>query len=173
MKLSLLIASRPVTAEISLNDIETKVYVYPSIFDRSRFRSFCIYIKLGMLLFAEGLFFFFPYCFDGNQALSTYANSSVSLNQKRIVWYKQPVDNHTGKLYGEAVGFQGFNSVNTSWFQAALHNSWGYSSVENEWNSGVGPLFLTSVGILGRAVVSLGVPVKRLTHLFSGLDAEA
>ncbi|KAK8509794.1 hypothetical protein V6N12_001868 [Hibiscus sabdariffa] len=109
MKLSLLIASRPVTAEISLNDIETK----------------------------------------------------------RIVWYKQPVDNHTGKLYGEAVGFQGFNSVNTSWFQAALHNSWGYSSVENEWNSGVGPLFLTSVGILGRAVVSLGVPVKRLTHLFS------
>ncbi|GMI69468.1 CYTOKININ-INDEPENDENT 1 [Hibiscus trionum] len=151
------------TDEISFNDIETKVA--PTLFLAF---STIPYLSQISYVGSEGLFF--SYYFDGNQTLSTYANSSFSSNRKRLVWYKQPVDNHTGKLYGEAVGFHGFNAVNTSWFQAALHNSWGYSSVENGWNSGVGPLFLTSVGLLGRGVVSLGVPVKRLTDLFSGLD---
>ncbi|KAL4378694.1 hypothetical protein GQ457_02G002220 [Hibiscus cannabinus] len=71
-------------------------------------------------------------------------------------------------LYGEAVGFQRFNSVNTSWFQAALHIHGDIllsktGGTDEQWCRSI-------VGILGRAVVSLGVPVKRLIHLFSGLD---
>ncbi|XP_039043050.1 histidine kinase CKI1-like [Hibiscus syriacus] len=151
------------TSEISFNDIETKVA--PTLFLAF---STIPYLSQISYVGSEGLFF--SYYFDGNQALSTYANSSFSSNPKQHVWYIQPVDNHTGKLYGEADGSPRFNAASTSWFQAALRNSWGYSSVENGWSNGVGTLFLTSVGMLGRGVVSLGVSVKRLTDLFSGLD---
>ncbi|KAE8657639.1 Detected protein of unknown function [Hibiscus syriacus] len=159
----LLSSSFNLTDEISLTDIETKEC--PTLF-----LAFSTIPNLSQISYvgSEGLFF--CYYFDGHQTLSAYANSSSLSNRRRYVWYKQPVDTHTGKLYGEAVRFRGFNVVNTSWFQAALHDSWGYSSVENRWKS-VGELsFLTSVGMLGRGVISMGVPVKRLTDLASGLD---
>ncbi|GMI98882.1 CYTOKININ-INDEPENDENT 1 [Hibiscus trionum] len=150
------------TDAISFNDIETKVA--PTLF-----LAFSSIPYLSQISYAGSEGLFFSYYFDGNRILSAYANSSSS-NRKRYVWYKQSVDDHTGKLYGEAVRFHGFNATNTSWFRAALHNSWGYSSVENMWNTGGDPLFLTSVGMLGKGVISVGVPVKRLTDLFSGLD---
>ncbi|KAK8654388.1 hypothetical protein V6N13_128357 [Hibiscus sabdariffa] len=149
------------TYELSFDDVETKVA--PTLF-----LAFSTIPYLSQISYVGSGGLFFSYYFDGNQTVSAYANSSSSSNRKRDVWYKQPVDNHTGKFNGEAVRFRGFNATNTSWFQAALHNSWGYSSVETMW--GGDPLFLTSVGMLGTGVISMGVPVKRLTDLFSGLD---
>ncbi|KAK8497565.1 hypothetical protein V6N13_002968 [Hibiscus sabdariffa] len=151
------------TYEISFDDVETKVA--PTLF-----LAFSTIPYLSQISYVGSGGLFFSYYFDGNQTVSAYANSSYSSNRKRYFWYKQPVDNHTGKFNGEAVRFRGFNATNTSWFRAALHNSRGYSSVETMWNSGDDPLFLTSVGMLGTGVISMGVPVKRLTDLFSGLD---
>ncbi|TYH95982.1 hypothetical protein ES332_A12G145800v1 [Gossypium tomentosum] len=90
--------------------------------------------------------------------------------RKKHVWYKQPVDNQTGKPYGEPVRSHSFNVVNTSWFQVALNHSSGYSSLENGWNNGGEPLFLTSVSLLGKGVIAMGVPVKRLTDRLGGIN---
>ncbi|PPS15535.1 hypothetical protein GOBAR_AA05061 [Gossypium barbadense] len=138
------------TDEISFDEIEIKVA--PTLFlafTTTPYLSQISYVGL------EGLFF--CYYIDGNQTLSTYANSSFS-SRKKHVWYKQPVDNQTGKLYGEPVRSHSFNVVNTSWFQVALNHSWGYSSLENGWNNGGEPLFLTSVSLLGKGVIAMGVP---------------
>ncbi|MBA0592567.1 hypothetical protein Gorai_009547, partial [Gossypium raimondii] len=150
------------TDEISFDEIETKVA--PTLFlavTTIPYLSQISYVGL------EGLFF--SYYIDGNQTLSTYANSSFS-SRKKHVWYKQPVDNQTGKLYGEPVTSHSFNVVNTSWFQVALNHSWGYSSLENGWNNGGEPLFLTSVSLLGKGVIAMGVPVKNLTDRLGGIN---
>ncbi|XVF66521.1 hypothetical protein PTKIN_Ptkin10aG0043100 [Pterospermum kingtungense] len=59
-----------------------------------------------------------------------------------------------------------------SWFQSALNDSWGCSSVENGWNSGGDPLFLSSASMYGKGVISLGFPVKILTDIFTGIDVQ-
>ncbi|XP_022757898.1 histidine kinase CKI1 [Durio zibethinus] len=154
---------------ISFNEIETKVApILFQAFSTIPYISQISYVGLDGLLFS--------YYIDGNQTLSAYANSSFPLNldplkeRKKYVWYKQPVDDYSGKVNGEAVKSHSFNAVNTSWFQAALNDSWGYSSVENGWNSAGDPLFLNSAGIYGRGVVSLGFPVKRLADIFADID---
>ncbi|XVF22098.1 hypothetical protein REPUB_Repub12eG0144600 [Reevesia pubescens] len=157
------------TDAISFNDIQTKVA--PILFQAF---STIAYISQISYVGLEG--FFFSYYIDGNQTLSAYSNSSFSLNSsplnesKKYLWYKQPVNDYSGKLYGEAVKSHSFNVVNTSWFQAAINDSCGYSSVENGWNSVGDPLFLNSASIYGRGVISLGFPVKRLTDIFAGID---
>ncbi|XP_040963937.1 histidine kinase CKI1 [Gossypium hirsutum] len=150
------------TDEISFDEIETKVA--PTLF-----LAFTTIPYLSQISYVglEGLFF--SYNIDGNQTLLTYANSSFS-SRKKHVWYKQPVDNQTGKLYGEPVISHSFNVVNTSWFQVALNHSWGYSSLENGWNNGGEPLFLTSVSLLGKGVIAMGVPVKNLTDRLGGIN---
>ncbi|XWS31812.1 hypothetical protein CRYUN_Cryun23aG0108300 [Craigia yunnanensis] len=155
--------------EISFSEIETKVApILFQVFSAIPYVSQISYAGL------DGLFF--SYCIDGNQTLSAYANSSFFWNssfpkqRKKYVWYKQPVDDYSGNLYGEAVRSHSLNLVNTSWFQAALNNLWGYSSVENGWNSVGDPLFLNSARIHERGVISLGFPVKRLTDIFAGID---
>ncbi|XP_017636703.1 histidine kinase CKI1-like [Gossypium arboreum] len=158
----LLTSSFNQTDEISFDEIETKVA--PTLF-----LAFTTIPYLSQISYVglEGLFF--SYHIDGNQTLSTYANSSFS-SRKKHVWYKQPVDNQTGKLYGEPVRSHSFNVVNTSWFQVALNHSSGYSSLENGWNNGGEPLFLTSVSLLGKGVIAMGVPVKRLTDRLGGIN---
>ncbi|XVE73422.1 hypothetical protein DITRI_Ditri11bG0116900 [Diplodiscus trichospermus] len=157
------------TDGISFYQIETKVApILFQVFSTIPYVSQISFIGLDGLLFS--------YYIDGNQTLSVYANSSFSSNlsslkaRRKYVWYKQPVDVSSGKLYGEAVESHSLNVVNTSWFQAALNDSWGYYSVENGWNSVGDPLFLNSAGIYGIGVISLGVPVKGLTDIFAGID---
>ncbi|KAL1135069.1 hypothetical protein V6Z11_A12G149000 [Gossypium hirsutum] len=158
----LLTSSFNQTDEISFDEIENKVA--PTLF-----LAFTTIPYLSQISYVglEGLFF--SYHINGNQTLSTYANSSFS-SRKKHVWYKQPVDNQTGKPYGEPVRSHSFNVVNTSWFQVALNHSWGYSSLENGWNNGGEPLFLTSVSLLGKGVIAMGVPVKRLTDRLGGIN---
>ncbi|XVF72732.1 hypothetical protein PTKIN_Ptkin12aG0144000 [Pterospermum kingtungense] len=165
----LLSASINQSEEISFDVVETKVApTLFQVFSAIPYVSQISYVGLDGLLFS--------YYLDGNQTLSIYANSSFSSNSgsskeiKKYVWYKQPVDDSSGKLYGEAVESHSSNAVNTSWFQAALNDSRGYSSVENGWNSGGGPLFLSSASMYGKGVISLGFPVKRLTDIFTGID---
>ncbi|TYG89969.1 hypothetical protein ES288_A12G145100v1 [Gossypium darwinii] len=158
----LLTSSFNQTDEISFDEIENKVA--PTLFLAFTTIPYLSQISnVGL----EGLFF--SYYIDGNQTLSTYANSSFS-SRKKHVWYKQPVDNQTGKPYGEPVRSHSFNVVNTSWFQVALNHSSGYSSLENGWNNGGEPLFLTSVSLLGKGVIAMGVPVKRLTDRLGGIN---
>ncbi|EOX95248.1 Hybrid signal transduction histidine kinase E, putative [Theobroma cacao] len=168
-KLARLLSRSVNQSEISFNEIETKVA--PILFQAL---STIPYISQISYVGLDGLLF--SYYIDGNQTLSIYANSSLSSNsssvkeRKKNVWYKQPVDDNSGKLYGEAVRSHSLDVVNTSWFQTTLNDSKGYSSVEKRWNSAGDPLFLNSASIHGRGVVSLAFPVKRLTDIYAGID---
>ncbi|GLU16764.1 hypothetical protein SLE2022_331790 [Rubroshorea leprosula] len=115
---------------------------------------------------------FFSYYMEGNQVLALHSNSSNIGGRMEDVWYKQPVDPLIGKLYGGPVAFQvPFSVVNTSWFQASLNSMDVYASLGDGWGTGDnGSLILHSIGIHGRAVISLGFPVKALIDIMEGIE---
>ncbi|XP_015874901.2 histidine kinase CKI1 [Ziziphus jujuba] len=104
------------------------------------------------------------YKYEG-QTFAVFSNSSLSTN-----WYTQPVDRDTGKLYGEAIASASMVTVNASWVQKALNSTNGYSCLRTGWNKAQDSLFLHSVAMDGRGVISLGFPTKVVVDHFSALD---
>lgn len=84
-----------------------------------------------------------------------YSNTSFSPS-----WYNQPVNRDTGVLYGTPVVSKSMFSVNASWFQEALNNTTGHSSLATGWNNAEGTLFYDTVAMDARGVISLGFPAK-------------
>ncbi|KAL8488831.1 hypothetical protein ACS0TY_024946 [Phlomoides rotata] len=116
------------------------------------------YIGVNGLLFA--------YYKEGDQPYALYSNSTITNN---YTWYKQPVNRDTGNLYGEAMKFLPSDVVNASWFQQALKSKNGYASVGSGWADSPDIVFdimlLSSVGLDGKGVLSLGFPMAPLIHL--------
>ncbi|GFZ04532.1 signal transduction histidine kinase [Actinidia rufa] len=122
------------------------------------------YIGLDGLLFS--------YYTDGNQLFAIYSNSSllVDTSTTKHTWYVQPVNRDTGKLYGEANSSQPPMTFNTSFFRESLARTNGYASLEIGWGNSQDLLFLNTVGVNGKGVISLGFPVKELVDFFYGMD---
>lgn len=96
---------------------------------------------------------------------AVFSNTSFSPN-----WYTMPVNRDTGMLYGEAVASKPLVRINETWFQEALNRTNGYSSLGNGWNGDQDSLFLTTVAMDGRGVISVGFPAKVVVDHFSALD---
>ncbi|CAK7340560.1 unnamed protein product [Dovyalis caffra] len=111
----------------------------------------------------DGLLFSFYNVKD--QTFSIYSNTSFSSQ-----WFTQPVNRDTGMLYGDAVASDPMVTVNASWFQKALSSTSGHSSMETGWNKARDSLFLNTVAVDGRGVVSLGFPIEVVTNHFAALD---
>lgn len=111
----------------------------------------------------DGLLFSFYN--DKDQTFAVYSNISFSSQ-----WYTQPVNRDTGKLYGDAVASDSMVAVNASWFQKALNSSSGYSSLGTKWNRAEDSLFLNTVAMDGRGVVSLGFPLEVVINHFATID---
>ncbi|XP_057461146.1 histidine kinase CKI1-like [Actinidia eriantha] len=122
------------------------------------------YIGLDGLLFS--------YYTDGNQPFAIYSNSSLLIDTSTMkhTWYIQPVNRDTGKLYGEANSSQPLMTFNTSFFRESLARTNGYASLEIGWRNSQDLLFLNTVGVNGKGVISLGFPVKELVDFFYGMD---
>ncbi|KAM2625790.1 hypothetical protein TB1_032605 [Malus domestica] len=100
-----------------------------------------------------------------DQTYAVFSNASFSSN-----WYTQPVNRDTGKLYGTAVASDSKVIVNASWFQAALNSTSGYSLLGRGWDKAQGSLFISTVVMDGRGVISLGIPAKVVVDHFAALD---
>lgn len=116
------------------------------------------YIGLDGLLFA--------YYKEGDQPYALYSNSTLTDD---YAWYKQPVNNDTGNLYGEATKSPPSDIVNSSWFQEALKSDKGYASIGSGWADSqdivLDIMLLSSVALDGKGVLSLGFPMAPLIHL--------
>ncbi|TQD74897.1 hypothetical protein C1H46_039570 [Malus baccata] len=115
------------------------------------------YIGLDGLLFSLNNY--------SDQTYAVFSNASFSSN-----WYTQPVNRDTGKLYGAAVASDSKVIVNASWFQAALNSTSGYSWLGRGWDKAQGSLFISTVVMDGRGVISLGIPAKVVVDHFAALD---
>ncbi|KAJ4850639.1 hypothetical protein Tsubulata_023974 [Turnera subulata] len=102
---------------------------------------------------------------DHNRMFVVYANTSNS-----STWYTQPINRDTGKLYGDAVASDALPTRNASWFQNALYHTSGHSSIGTGWNKAQDILFLNTVAMDGRGVISLGFPLKVVVDYFAALD---
>ncbi|GLT56846.1 hypothetical protein SLA2020_298610 [Shorea laevis] len=152
-------------SEFFSSEIETKVA--PMLFQA--FTTIPLVSQISYIGLNGG---FFSYYMEGSQVLALHSNSSNIVRRMEDVWYKQPVDPFTGKLYGGAVTFPvPFSVVNTSWFQASLNSMDVYASLGDGWGAGHNDsLILHSVGIHGRAIISLGFPIKALIDIMEGIE---
>ncbi|KAB2621605.1 histidine kinase CKI1-like [Pyrus ussuriensis x Pyrus communis] len=115
------------------------------------------YIGLDGLLFSLNNY--------ADQTYAVFSNASFSSN-----WYTQPINRDTGKLYGAAVASDSKVIVNASWFQAALNSTSGYSWLGRGWDKAQGSLFMSTVVMDGKGVISLGIPAKFVVDHFAALD---
>ncbi|XP_058084102.1 histidine kinase CKI1 [Magnolia sinica] len=119
---------------------------------------------------------FFSYYIEGNQTFALFANSSYATTNDSIAyrWYRQPTNEDTGLLFGEAIDSTPVILTKSSWFFNALNNENGYSMWGLGWGKAQEPLFLCMAPVKDfrgqRGVISLGVPVKVLTNFISGID---
>ncbi|KAF5732396.1 histidine kinase CKI1 [Tripterygium wilfordii] len=153
-------------SKITISDIQTKVA--PLLFE-----AFSVIPNMSEISYIglEGLFF--SYYRDQNQTFVVYSSSipAFTLNARtRYVWYTQHVDPLAGKFYGDPIESEPLITPNERWIQEALRRDNGYASLETGWSSSRDLLVLNTVGINGRGVVSLGLPVKEVEGLFNGID---
>lgn len=99
---------------------------------------------------------FFAYYKEDNELYALYSNSTN--NQ---TWYKQSVNKNTGNLHGKAMKFPS----SASWFQQALKTRKGHASVGTGWGPSQGTVLLSSAGLDGKRVISLGFSMAPLLHL--------
>ncbi|KAJ4834913.1 hypothetical protein Tsubulata_032567 [Turnera subulata] len=118
---------------------------------------------------------FISYYDEGNQTFALYSSSTNSSNsgttdvKENSTWYKQPVD-YTGRLHGLAVEHYPMVKANESWIQGATDNPDGSATLGYGWNNAEDLLFLNTVRIQGKGVISLGYPVKALVNYLSSIQ---
>ncbi|XP_021821290.1 histidine kinase CKI1-like [Prunus avium] len=100
-----------------------------------------------------------------DQTFAVFSNTSFSSK-----WYTQPVNRDTGKLYGAAVASDSLVTVNSTWFQQALNSTSGYSWLGRGWDKAQRSMFLSTVPMDGRGVISFGIPAKVVVDHFAALD---
>ncbi|KAH6814336.1 hypothetical protein C2S51_023354 [Perilla frutescens var. frutescens] len=111
----------------------------------------------------NGLFFAY-YKEGGDSYAALYSNTTFpSRNDtENYTWYVQPADRDTGKLYGVASMFPAPAVIEATWFRVALNSSNGYASVGTGWQNPQESVLLSSVGLNGNGVISLGFGMKPL-----------
>ncbi|CAA2935229.1 histidine kinase CKI1 [Olea europaea subsp. europaea] len=112
---------------------------------------------------------FFGYYTRGNQLFAMFSNSTFSSTENdttKYSWYTQAVSHETGKLYGESIKLPHSDVINSSWYQEALNGTNGYGSIGSQWEISRDPLFLSTMGMNGKGVVSLGFSMKSLINFF-------
>ncbi|KAJ4838666.1 hypothetical protein Tsubulata_004266 [Turnera subulata] len=120
---------------------------------------------------------FFSYYYEGNRTFAMYSNSTVTYPELgKYNCYRQAVDASTGNLYGVAVKLPSF-TINASWIREVLNSNQVYASLGSGWsisstdNHQKDPdLFLNSVSMEGKGVLSLGFPVKELVNSLNDTD---
>lgn len=122
----------------------------------------------------EGGLFFSYYTDDHDRVIAMYSNSSsfnlaLGDSNEATLYYIQPVNRDTGKLYGEAITSEVGPSLNKSWNGKRIDSSDGYNASIGRMRSNGGDLlFISSVRIMTRgATVSLGFPSKSMTDLIT------
>ncbi|KAL2519615.1 Histidine kinase CKI1 [Abeliophyllum distichum] len=151
--------------ELQFSKIETKVastlfLALSTIPDLSQIS----YISLNGL--------FFAYYTRGDQLFGVFSNSTFSSTRNdtsKYSWYTQAASRDTGILYGESIKFTPPDVVNSSWFQEALNSTNGYASIGSQWDNSQDFLFLSTVVMDGKGVVSLGFHVKSSINFFTGI----
>ncbi|XP_059625165.1 histidine kinase CKI1-like [Cornus florida] len=151
---------------LSFSNIETKVA--PILF-----QALLTIPQLSQISYTglDGLFF--SYYTKANQSFAVYSNNSFSVYPitpnatTKYTWYTQPVNQNTGRPFGEAVISHPWFNANASWIQEALNSTNGYSSIGMGWNGAKDLLFLRTAGVDGRGAISLGFPVESLVGFFS------
>ncbi|CAN0914086.1 Histidine kinase CKI1 [Linum grandiflorum] len=113
----------------------------------------------------DGLLLSFYKRDDGTFAV--YSNTSFS-----SVWYTQPVNPFTGELYGVALESSSTLTSNSSWLRDGLETNDVVSSVGASWNreEQQESLFLSTVSVRGKGMVSLGYPTKVVGDHFNALN---
>ncbi|XP_010247778.1 PREDICTED: histidine kinase CKI1 [Nelumbo nucifera] len=155
-------------SELSFSTVETKVaphlfLIFLAVPDLTQIS----YIGVDGILFS--------YYKHHNQTLVVYSNtsnSSLGSTQNATIvhhWYTQLVDHETGKRVGQALTLNSVAIVNEAWFQEALNRKNGYASLRTAWIEAKDLLFLHTVSINGKGVISLGFPAIALRSLFSDI----
>ncbi|XP_022852020.1 histidine kinase CKI1-like, partial [Olea europaea var. sylvestris] len=113
---------------------------------------------------------FFGYYTRGNQLFAMFSNSTFSSTENdttKYRWYTQAVSRETGKLYGESIKLPHSDVINSSWYQEALNGTHGYASIGSQWEISRDSLFLSTTGMNGKGIVSLGFSMKSLFNFFT------
>ncbi|KAI3702366.1 hypothetical protein L6452_28102 [Arctium lappa] len=114
--------------------------------------------------------FFALYSKDHQQIFAIYSNTSFSeATRFHYLWYTQPVNSDTGKLYGDAVVFPSQLLVNETWLQQALNTTKGFASLGKSLNDVNNLLVLNTAGVDKNGVISLRFDLKSLMNVFSGV----
>ncbi|KVH94497.1 CheY-like superfamily [Cynara cardunculus var. scolymus] len=119
----------------------------------------------------DGLFFAL-YSKDHHQIVAIYSNTSFSKATRsrfHYLWYTQPVNSDTGKLYGDAVVFPPQLLINETWLQQALNTRNGFASLGKSLNDVNNLLVLNTAGVDKNGVISLGFELKSLINVFSSV----
>ncbi|KAA8545238.1 hypothetical protein F0562_020022 [Nyssa sinensis] len=107
----------------------------------------------------------FSFYNDENQTLAIYSNSTFF-----PTLYAQPVNRSTGKLYGQAVITKPMVTANASSIPEASNRTSPYSLLGTGWNKAQDLLFLNTVAMDGRGVISIGFPAKLVIDHFTRID---
>ncbi|GAV87479.1 Response_reg domain-containing protein/HisKA domain-containing protein/HATPase_c domain-containing protein, partial [Cephalotus follicularis] len=144
--------------ELSFTTIQTRVA--PSLF---LVLSTIPHVSLVSYTGIDGLLF--SYYKNEDQLFAVYSNTSFS-----PYCYTQPVNRDTGNIYGDAVASKSMVSVNSSWFQQSLNSTGVYSSLGTGWDGAQNSMFLYTVAMDGRGLITLGFPAKGVIEHFAALD---
>lgn len=99
----------------------------------------------------------------------TYNSSSPT--PQSAYWYTQLVDNDTGKLHGNVVGFSPFIAFkNASSILEALNSTNGYAFLGTKWNDTQDLLFINTASVEEKGLVSLGFLVEEVTGYYTDMD---
>ncbi|XP_022868762.1 histidine kinase CKI1-like [Olea europaea var. sylvestris] len=112
---------------------------------------------------------FFGYYTRGDKLFAIFSNSTFSStgnDTTKYSWYTQAASRETGKLYGESIKLPPFDVINSSWYHEALNGTNGYASIGSQWEISQDSLFLSTTGMNGKGVVSLGFSMKSLINFF-------
>ncbi|KAI3669627.1 hypothetical protein L6452_40930 [Arctium lappa] len=117
----------------------------------------------------DGMFFAL-YSKDHQQIFAIYSNTSFSeATRFHYLWYTQPVNFDTGKLYGDVAVFPSQLLVNETWLQQALNTTTVFASLGKSLNDVNNLLVLNTAGVDKNGVISLGFDLKSLMNVFSGV----
>ncbi|KAJ7968748.1 Histidine kinase [Quillaja saponaria] len=147
--------------DVSFYDVKTKVA--PMLF-----QALVTVPNLVQISYIEAGGLFFSYYTGYDQAQAVYCYSSDSSKQKNLC-YIQNVDRDTGELYGEARGIAQ-PPIDSSWYGAALNSTNGYATLGTSWIDTHELLFLSSAGMNGVGVLSLGFRVRAITDLITSVS---
>nr|XP_043633370.1 histidine kinase CKI1-like [Erigeron canadensis] len=123
----------------------------------------------------DGMFFalYTQWTQVNQQIFAIYSNSTSLSKANRTgnnsLWYTQPVDFDTGKLYGESVMFHPQVMVNENWLQQAINTTNGYASLGKSWNDVNNLLVLNTARVHENGVISIGFELKSLMDVFTGI----